>query len=356
MTGAIEGSIGWGDDQGGAMEKTVDDRLLLDELRAQIVRLEQVEVQIAELQKIRTELFDASEALCRGIESSREVAEKWEWFFEQSLDILCTAGLDGYFKRVNGAFSRALGYTREELLAKSFLTFIHPDDVERTALELRKLGDGCDSVRFENRYRHKDGSWRWLSWTCPASPPGAKYLYAIARDVTDAKRSEAEVLFRAQHDSLTGLSNRAMFDQLLDHAVARARRDEAREVGLFLFDVDDFKRVNDTFGHSAGDNVLKEIAVRLRNGQRTTDLAFRLGGDEFAMIIEGTAPIASERIGRKIAKRLHAPIRLGTAELDVRCSIGFSAFPRYASDPRSLVERADAAMYEEKARRKTACG
>lgn len=114
-------------------------------------------------------------------------------FFELSIDLCCIAGTDSMFKQVNSAFERTLGYTAEELTRVSFLDLVHPDDRQATIDEVQKLAEGIDSVRFENRYRCKDGSWKWLSWNCPAALPGSDLLYAIARDITLEKRT-AEAL------------------------------------------------------------------------------------------------------------------------------------------------------------------
>ena len=114
-------------------------------------------------------------------------------FFAQSLDLLCIAGLDGYFKRLNRAWTSALGWTLEELAAKPFLDFVHPDDREATREEVARLAAGADTIAFENRYRHRDGGYRWLRWNARPAP-GRRRIYATARDVTHQKRLEREVL------------------------------------------------------------------------------------------------------------------------------------------------------------------
>jgi PAS domain S-box-containing protein len=113
-------------------------------------------------------------------------------FFTISLDMLCIAGFDGYFKRLNPAWERTLGFTTDELLAEPFLTFVHPDDRDRTAAEAASLAAGNDTIRFENRHLCKDGSYRWLLWT--ATPePGRGLIYAAARDVTESRKAQEEL-------------------------------------------------------------------------------------------------------------------------------------------------------------------
>jgi PAS domain S-box-containing protein len=127
--------------------------------------------------------------VCTDAKDTDELAH----FFTESLDLLCIAGLDGHFQRLNPAWMKRLGWTLEELEGRPFHDFVHPDDREATLAEVARLGDGAETIRFENRYRHRDGSFRWLRWN--ARPvQGRQRIYAIARDVTRQKRLEREIL------------------------------------------------------------------------------------------------------------------------------------------------------------------
>jgi adenylate cyclase len=117
-------------------------------------------------------------------------------FFEMSLDLCCIAGTDTFFRKVNPAFERVLGYTADELLKVSFIELIHPDHRETTLAEVAKLAQGESTVQFENLYRCRDGSWKWLSWSCPAADPSTGLIYAIARDITLQKQSEEALRIR----------------------------------------------------------------------------------------------------------------------------------------------------------------
>lgn len=278
----------------------------------------------------------------------RQDVERWEWFFENSVDILCICGFDGNFRRVNKAFERALGHSREPLLAHPFWDLIHPDDVERTRHEIVCVASGIDTVNFENRIRHADGSWRWMSWNCPGSRQGDDCFHVLGRDITSDKRSAQEILYLAQHDPLTGLGNRALFEQSLGMAMARVERAASREVALMLLDLDGFKSINDTHGHGAGDHVLKVVAQRLRNQLRRIDVACRLGGDEFALIVEGFAPIQLERIANKVLKLVGEDVDWSEEPLQVSGSLGYVTFPEPARNVGDMLSLADAAMYAAK--------
>jgi serine/threonine-protein kinase len=119
----------------------------------------------------------------------REAQEERDRFFTLSLDMLCIAGFDGYFKRLNPAFERTLGYTVEEMASRPFVSFVHRDDIESTIAELKKIAAGVDTVSFENRYRCKDGSYKWLLWTATAYQ-SRQLVYAAARDITGRKQAE----------------------------------------------------------------------------------------------------------------------------------------------------------------------
>ncbi len=118
--------------------------------------------------------------------------EELDRFFTLSLDMLCVAGFDGYFKRLNPAWERVLGYTTEELLARPYMDFVHPDDRTQTTTVADDISEGGQLLAFENRYRAKDGTYRWLQWAA-APYPGEQTIYAAARDITEGKEAKATI-------------------------------------------------------------------------------------------------------------------------------------------------------------------
>ncbi|MDQ3773640.1 MAG: sensor domain-containing diguanylate cyclase [Pseudomonadota bacterium] len=275
--------------------------------------------------------------------------EHLEFFFEISIDLMCIAGADGYFKRVNPAFTKALGWTAEELLAEPFIEFVHPADRERTVNEVRRLASGIDTVCcFENRYRKKDGSWAWLGWTCPAATPENELLYAVARDISEQKKIQEHLVQLATYDSLTGLANRALF---LDEAARAASRCNRTRTGMAVLyvDLDGFKHINDELGHDAGDAVLREAAQRIASCIRDGDLAARLGGDEFAAILQASTaypgPVAQrmiEAIGQPLA------VHGRTCQLSASIGLAISDVAPPLNRVEQLIKCADIAMYDAK--------
>ncbi len=138
------------------------------------------------------ELRRNNRELVQAIEQRDKAQEEQLQFFALSLDMLCIAGMDGYFKRLNPSWSKTLGFTNEELQSQPFIEFVHPDDREATIAQAQKLSTGIDTISFENRYRCKDGSYRWLLWK--ATPlTGQQAIYAVAHDITERKRREEEM-------------------------------------------------------------------------------------------------------------------------------------------------------------------
>lgn len=183
------------------------------------------------------------------------------------------------------------------------------------------------------------------SWSLVKSRAhGQPIVTTIVRDVTTRKQKEEVLTHRALHDPLTNLPNRAHFLERLQETVARAET-ESRLFSVFLMDLNRFKQVNDTYGHHAGDELLKAVAQRLRGTLRETDTVARLGGDEFAFILPAADAPGAYLVASRIAQRIATPFAIGDQVLEVGASIGIALYPTTAIDGPLLLAQADAAMY-----------
>jgi diguanylate cyclase (GGDEF)-like protein len=174
--------------------------------------------------------------------------------------------------------------------------------------------------------------------------------FAVATDITEHVLAEERIQRVAHHDSLTGLPNRLLFNDRLDQAISFAKR-ASRQFALLFLDLDRFKRVNDTLGHTAGDELLKGVAARIRQQVRESDTVARVGGDEFTVILSDVARREdAEIIAKKIIAAVAAPFQLGSPKqsVDIGTSIGIALYPADARDADALVKAADAAMYSAK--------
>lgn len=271
--------------------------------------------------------------------SSRTRDSRW---FEMSNALLVEADLEGYFTRLSPAWEETLGWTREELMARPFREFIHPDDLAATLQQATALEREPGEVReFENRYRTKDGTYRWLQWSARSDH---HRKYAVARDVTVRKQLEqereallAQVEALARTDALTGLPNRRAWDEHVEAELERARR-HGDPLTLAMVDLDHFKRFNDAHGHVAGDELLAEVADVWRGALRAGDVLARYGGEEFAVLLPGCT--TDEAV--VLLERLRAATPRGET-----CSVGMATCEP-GDSAATLGARADAALYEAK--------
>ena len=273
----------------------------------------------------------ASARWVRAQESKHEALEiERDRFFELSLDLLSVIDSDGIFRRVNRAWETVLGYPVGDLIGRSHLELLHPDDVERTSVEAaREYAGGEVSLGFQNRYRHHDGTYRWLEWTSRTSPD-MSLAYGVARDVTARRRTEER---RARHervlesrnetltkravlDPLTGLHNRRHFDVAVARMERRWGRSTVRPlppVAVIIFDLDYFGQVNRDHGHQAGDAVLRAFAGLLMKRFREDDIVARYGGEEFVAVLEGSTATSASRVAEDIRVAFEAiAVDIGT--------------------------------------------
>lgn len=308
----------------------------------------------------------------------RELAQSNELFHlitENAADMIAVVDGDGRRLYNSPAYASVLGYSLDELGTSLSTEQIHPADrakVMEAAAKARATGRG---ERLEYRMRHKDGSWRILESTAnlisgPEENSGR--LVIVNRDITDRKRVEELVAHNAFHDGLTGLPNRLLFIDRLRQAMMRARRSKHDRLAVLLVDVDEFKVVNDSLGHSSGDQLLVDIARRLEGcldraelrtfaasdvqvEERTQGLA-RFGGDEFIVMFEDmSAPADAIRMAQAIQECLSPEFDLGEHEIVVTASVGVALLSSAHAGPEDLIRDAELAMYRAKRTGKARC-
>lgn len=293
--------------------------------------------------------------------SQRRLAEAQERFriafvhAPNGIALLSTApGSEGCFLDANPAVGRQLGYDAEDLIGRCLLDFVHPEGRAGETETLAALLQATEAdTRAERRFLRGDGRDVWLQiGASVVRDRRGRPLYAVAhlQDVTDARRHEAALRHLADHDGLTGLVNRRCFGARLEAALADAHRDD-RPAAVLVVDLDNFKGVNDTYGHAVGDELLRRVAGALRSRVRATDVVARLGGDEFGILLPDVTAQRARAIARELlaAVEQEAAVPIGTGRVRVTASIGVSTLDASTrATGEALLSDADTAMYEAK--------
>lgn len=268
-------------------------------------------------------------------------------YIDQILEAICVVDAHGRFLYLSSGCERLFGYTPEEMLERSMIELVHPDDRDRTLLAASEIMAGDHKIDFENRYIRKDGQIVHIQWSARWSED-KKVRVAVARDITKHKQLLEQLQHIAFYDPLTQLPNRALFEDRLQQSLARARREQGQLAVCFV-DLDKFKDVNDQYGHAAGDLCLKTVAERLLYSVRETDTVARLGGDEFVIVMDAVSEQSSVLSAVKnLLAKLQQPFLMGKQELRTTASIGIAFFPQHGQELSSLLAAADMAMYRAK--------
>jgi diguanylate cyclase (GGDEF)-like protein/PAS domain S-box-containing protein len=257
--------------------------------------------------------------------------------------------MSGQFTWCNGRLREMLGYDNDELLTLTIWDISHPEDAHMADRDRPRLHAGeIETLTLEKRCLRKDSTAIWVRITTATrrtAEDRLMYDVAIIEDITTRKSAEARVKYLATHDELTGLPNRTLFAELLEHAIETAKRYERRCAVLFI-DLDRFKIVNDSLGHEAGDLLLQEVASRLRQCIRKSAVVGRLGGDEFVVLLEELPSTeAAAEVARRVLTSMHAPVKVMGHECRVTVSVGIATYPDDAADAATLMKHADLAMY-----------
>ncbi|MFQ5957238.1 MAG: diguanylate cyclase domain-containing protein [Candidatus Brocadiales bacterium] len=257
----------------------------------------------------------------------------------------------GNVEYVNPKFTQLTGYPREEVLGKNLriLKFSKtpPEEYKRLWEIITSGGEWHGEV--DNKKKNGEHYWESISISSVKNLAGAiTHFIVIQEDITERKRAEEIIQQMAYYDTLTALANRALFNDRLTMELARAHRNKHMLAVLFL-DLDGFKDINDTLGHTGGDELLKVIAERLKNGVREEDTVARMGGDEFTLILPKIVHVEdATRVAQKILDTIKQPLKLNGHEFSITTSIGIALYPKDGEDRETLLKSADIAMYRAK--------
>jgi diguanylate cyclase (GGDEF)-like protein/PAS domain S-box-containing protein len=272
---------------------------------------------------------------------------------QNASDIIAVLEESGVVRYVSPAIERILGYRPEELEGRNVFDYLHPDDAGQVksafveGLKTPEIG-----LQVEFRFKHLNGSWRYLeaSGNNRMEDPEVRGLVLNCRDTTERRGLERQLVHQAFHDPLTGLPNRALFMDRLERALIRTVRGESMVAVLFT-DLDNFKVINDSLGHEAGDRLLVEVAERIQGCLRSEDTVARFGGDEFTILVEDIAGVEdATRVAGRVVQELQAPFSVGTQQVFVTTSIGIALNRSPEEKPGDLLRNADLAMYRAKAK------
>jgi diguanylate cyclase (GGDEF)-like protein/PAS domain S-box-containing protein len=308
-----------------------------------------------------TLLFVAFSVTARWLARRSELLTRSERRFRSlvrnSADVNLIVDAAGVVQYESPSVKQVMGYAASDRIGRSAFELIHPDDRGWAAQLLADVqGTPGHQLGGELRARHADGSWRRLEvvLTNLAGDPAVGGVVVNYRDVTERRALEEELRHQALHDSLTGLANRALFVDRLEHALSRHRR-SGHSLAVMLVDLDDFKTVNDSLGHSRGDQLLKAFGQRLVGLLRGGDTIARLGGDEFCLLVEegGAGTQDARDVGERLLDKLSPPFELDGDQLFVRASIGVARWSAgSAESAEDLIRNADASVNAAKAKGK----
>ena len=288
-----------------------------------------------------------------------EAFNRFRTLFEGASIGILRLGRDGCAVEINPATEQMLGYSAGELGSMHFREYMHHEDHDRADVLFRDLlRGGRESFQLEARYSRKDGElvWAHVRAALERDQEGEPaYAVTMIENITARKHAEAELIrqselnqHQALHDPLTGLPNRLLFGERIEHAISHAERSD-KGLAILMMDLNRFKEVNDSLGHQAGDELLKEVGERLRGALRASDTVARLGGDEFGLLLPDPSD-TEEVLGviERIRTALEQPIFVQELPLAIEASIGIAVFPTHGRDAELLIQRADVAMYAAK--------
>lgn len=298
------------------------------------------------------EFIDISDRV-KAFADLQEISQRYTAVFNQAAVGLGMVAPDGRWLDVNQRLCDIVGYSRSELLTSSFQDITHADDLDE---DLHFVSETLAGIRhsyvMEKRCLHKSGRVVWINLTVSLTRDMAgnpKFFVSAIEDITLRKRTESILSFQAKHDALTGLLNRQTLDEVLKRELDRAKRYQ-RSLSVLMIDIDHFKQVNDTRGHQAGDETLRQLAALLSREIRELDACGRFGGEEFLLVAPeldaAEALVLAQRIVAKVAAH---PMIFANQTFYITVSIGTGSLSDEITSVSQLVRLADDAMYQAKA-------
>lgn len=302
--------------------------------------------------KISTDISSALDRISIAAERKREQIQlrKLSQIVERSANVIVVTDLDGQIEYVNPAFVETTGYSIDEVLGENPRLLQSGKTPDAVYLEMWSQLTRGDSWQGEFINKRKDGTEYIESvHISPMRQVGDKVTHylSIKEDITERRNTEEQVIYLANYDSLTGLPNRTQLSNHVHYALSLTKRSSGSLVLMFL-DLDRFKDINDTLGHSVGDAVLIEVANRLRSAMREEDTVSRLGGDEFILMLPDADAAGAAKVAEKMLIVIAEPIRVDQHDLIVTASIGIALYPNDGDDLEALSKSADTAMYRAK--------
>ncbi|MDO9528157.1 MAG: diguanylate cyclase [Syntrophales bacterium] len=279
----------------------------------------------------------------------RDSEEKYRGLVENISEIIYSLDENAVVTYISPNIESFSGYSPSEIIGKRFTEFIYEKDLTSRTNKLQEIVSERKEVT-DFRFLTRSGESRWLRTTGRPILKDNRVMEVrgTLADITDRKLVEEELVYMATHDQLTGLSNRALFNDRLAVELARARRNP-KKLAVMLLDLDEFKEINDTFGHSFGDRLLKAVGKCLSGLLRESDTVARMGGDEFLLLLSEVVHVNDvANIAEKIIDAFQKPLSVNGHELNITTSLGIAVYPEDGQDADTLIKNADIAMYNVK--------
>jgi diguanylate cyclase (GGDEF)-like protein/PAS domain S-box-containing protein len=278
----------------------------------------------------------------------RASEEKYRSLVEFTEDPVCLIDRNKRYLFMNEKYLSRVGLPRDHVVGRKYGEFHPREDDKEFSAHIGKVFETGRFVRYEHR-SGRDGRYFLRTLSPVKKPDGSiEAVTMISKDITDRKRAEKELAYMATHDALTGLPNRILFNDRLTLALAQARRYQ-NELAVMLLDLDYFKDVNDSLGHSVGDQLLRAVGNRLRGIVRRGDTVARVGGDEFLLLLSELARVEdAATVAQNILEAFRKPFAIDNRELMITTSIGIAVYPNDGDDAETLMKHADIAMYRAK--------